>query len=242
MKTICPQSVLFALVLLAANSGCSGIGTSRWAMDDPVYAEKYDEPYSGDDVDKVERMMKQSVDARYVDGRSGFYAGAAASDDPLTLGVEAGGFHYLNHSVESRVALKGLLGTGASDYFAGADVGLRLQSPSRLAPFVGVGTYLGGNSRSEPAENDLQDNDNDGSIDELGEKENVGKFFASVYPEVGVHYWLNGKTRLTTSAQYHLTTAGRDDDFVFMGISIGLLSGNRSTDEWKPLDEDDESP
>jgi hypothetical protein len=81
----------------------------------------------------------------------------------------------------------------------------------------------------------------DQSIDELGEEEDVGKFFASVYPEVGAHFWLNGKTRLTASAQYHLTTAGRDDDFLFLGLSVGFLSGNRSSDEWKPLDEDDES-
>lgn len=101
-----------------------------------------------------------------------------------------------------------------------------------------MGAYAGGNGRSEPAEDDLQDNDNDGSIDELGEEDNVGKFFASVYPEVGTHFWLNGKTRLTASAQYHLTTAGRDDDFLFVGLSIGFLSGNRSSDEWKPLEDE----
>ena len=233
-------ALIMMLTMLVAMTGCSGFGTSRWAMDDPVYAEKYDEPYPSNDLDKAERLMKQSVDARYVEGRSGFYAGAAASDDPVTGGVEVGGFHYLNHSIEGRVGLKGLLGTGASDYFGGVDTGLRIQSPSRLAPFAGVGGYVGGNGRSEPAEDDLRDNDDDGSIDELGEEKNVGKFFASVYPEVGAHFWLNGQTRLTASAQYHLTTAGRDDDFLFIGLSIGFLSGNRSSDEWKPLDSDDE--
>jgi hypothetical protein len=30
-------------------SGCTGLGTSRWAMDDSVYEDKYDKPYAGDD-------------------------------------------------------------------------------------------------------------------------------------------------------------------------------------------------
>lgn len=209
---------------LALLSGCSGIGTSRWAMDNPEYAKKYDVPYTGDDVDKVERMLKQSVDARHVDNQSGVYAGAAFSDEPFTAGAELGAFHYLTHSVESRVGLKGLVGTGDNDFFAGIDAGLRVQAPSRFAPFAGVGMYLGGNGKSELADDDLRDNDNDGSIDELGEEKDVGSFFASVYPEVGAHFWLNGRTRLTTSAQYHLTTSGRDDDFLFLGISLGYLA------------------
>ncbi len=98
-------------------------------MDNPAYAKKYDAPYTGDDVDKVERIMKQSVDARHVEDQSGVYVGAAASDDPFTLGAELGGFHYLTHSVEGRVGLKGLLGTGENDFFAGIDTGLRVQAP-----------------------------------------------------------------------------------------------------------------
>ncbi len=31
--------------MLTFLAGCSGFGTSRWAMDDPIYAEKYDQPY-----------------------------------------------------------------------------------------------------------------------------------------------------------------------------------------------------
>lgn len=221
--TATAQSVCLFAACLAVMSGCSGIGSSRWAMDNPAYARKYDAPYTGDDVDKVERMMKQSVDARHVEDQSGVYVGAAASDDPFTLGAEVGGFHYLTHSVEGRVGLKGLLGTGDNDYFAGIDTGLRVQAPTRFAPFAGVGLHLGGNGKSEPAADDLLDNDNDGSIDELGEEEEVGNLFASVYPEVGAHFWLNGRTRLTASAQYHLTTSGRDDDFLFLGVSLGYL-------------------
>lgn len=195
-------------------------------MDNKAYSKKYDVPYTGDDVDKVERMVKQSVDARHVDGQSGIYTGFAASDDPFTLGAKVGCFEYLNHSVEGRVGLKGLLGTGDKDYFVGIDAGLRLQSPTRFAPFVGVGTYVGGNGKSEAAEHDHLDNDDDGSIDEFGEEKDVAHLFASIYPEVGAHFWINGETRLTASAQYHLTTAGRDDDFAFFGISVARLIGH----------------
>jgi len=218
--------LLFLLAAcLSISAGCSGLGTSRWAMDNPAYAEKYDAPYTGDDVDKAERMLKQSVDARYVENQTGIYVGLAAADDPATAGAELGAFHYLTHSVEGRAGFKGLLGTGDSDVFGGIDTGLRLQAPSRLAPFVGVGAFFGGNGKGEPATDDHLDNDNDGRIDEYGEEDGGGHLFASLYPEAGAHFWLNGNTRLTASAQYHLTTTGRDHDFWFLGFSIGILRG-----------------
>lgn len=217
------SAALTTTLLCVLTSGCSGWGTSRWAMDDPVYSQKYGEPYSDKTTDKLARMLKQSADARYVDDRSGLYLGAAGSDHPLTAGTEIGVFHYLDPSLETRAGLKGLIGTGAKDWFLGGDFGLRLQSPSRLAPFVGVGTFVGGNRRSELAIHDHVDNDRDGAVDERGEYKGVYSYMASVYPELGIHFWLNGQTRLTTGAQYHLTTEGRDDDFWFFGVSLSLL-------------------
>jgi len=213
------------LILLTTASGCAGIGTSRWAMDDPVYAEKYDTPYPDDEVEKVARMMKQASDARYVDERGGWYMGGAAAGDPFGLGAEIGMFSYLNHSTEGRIGLKGILGTGAETGFGGVDFGIRTQSPSRLAPFVGVGTYLGISSEDVPAANDGIDNDNDHSIDEYNEVEEEHDFLASFYPELGAHFWMNSRTRLTTNAQYHITTEGRDSDFWFVGFSIAFLLG-----------------
>lgn len=228
------SSVTVTAIGLLMLSGCAGIGTSRWAMDDEVYSEKYDEPYPGNDGKKVARMIKQASDARYVADRDGWYLGMAGAADPGALGAEIGRFTYSGSAFEGRMGLKGLLGTGAEDWFAGLDLGARVQSPSRLAPFAGIGTYLGANNHKVLAVDDHIDNDDDGSVDERGEKKNDPRFLASVYPELGVHYWLTSSVRMTTSAQYHVTTDGRDSDFWFFGISFSFLDAPK---DYQPLDE-----
>jgi hypothetical protein len=205
-------------------TGCAGFGTSRWASDDKVYAEKYDKPYPGNDGNKVARMIKQASDARYVADRGGMYFGGGGADEPTAGGLEIGAFNYIGHSAEGRIGLKGLVGTGADDWFAGIDLGLRTQSPSRLAPFAGVGTFLGGNNHRVLAVDDHRDNDDDGSVDERGEMKDDPHFLASFYPELGVHFWMNSSTRLTASAQYHITTEGRDSDFWFIGFTLSFLN------------------
>ena len=223
--SITRATILLSCVMpvITASSGCAGIGTSKWAMDDPNYAEKYDKPYSGNDAEKATRMFKQSVDVRYVKNQGGYYFGAATADDPFALGAEVGAFHYFGSMVEGRAGLKGLLGTAEKDWFVGGDFGFRMQTPTRLAPFVGVGTFLGGNQKQVNAENDHLDNDDDTSVDERGETSSEYDFLASVYPEVGMHFWLNSSTRLTAGAQYHMTPQGRADDFWFFGFSVAVL-------------------
>ena len=225
---------LLAALGAAALNGCAGIGTSRWAMDDDVYAQKYSKPYPSNDGEKVTRMLKQASDARYVADRDGWYLGLAGATDPGALGAEIGRFTYTGSAFEGRLGLKALAGTGAEDWFAGLDLGARVQSPSRLAPFAGIGTYLGANNNEVPAVDDRIDNDNDGSVDERGEKKDDAQSMASIYPELGVHYWLTSSTRMTASAQYHITTDGRDSDFWFLGISFSFLDEPK---DYKPLDE-----
>lgn len=229
--------IVVIAVSITTCAGCAGLGSSRWAMDDEVYAEKYDRAYSANAPEKLGRMIKQASDARYVADRGGCYWGAAGADEPFTAGVEVGRFMYTGPSLESRIGFKGLAGTGAHDWFAGGDLGLRFQSPSRLAPFVGAGTYLGANWRDVPAANDGIDNDGNGFIDEFGEKDSVSEFIASAYPELGVHFWMNSSTRLTANAQYHFTTEGRSSDFWFIGLSISFLDAYESFEE---LTEEDE--
>lgn len=219
-----PSRVLGSVLCLPLLLGCAGLGTSRWASDDPVYAEKYAKPYSSNDGEKVARMIKQASDARYVADRGGMYVGGGGADEPTSGGLEFGAFNYIGHSAEGRIGLKGLVGTGADDWFAGIDMGLRTQSPSRLAPFAGVGTFLGGNNHRVLAVDDHLDNDDDGSVDERGEMKDDPGFLASFYPELGVHFWMNSGTRLTASAQYHITTDGRDSDFWFIGFTVSFLS------------------
>ncbi len=60
-------------------------------------------------------------------------------------------------------------------------------------------------------------------MDELGESDLDRSFLAAVYSETGVHYWLNGSTRLTASGRYMVTTAGRDSDFWYYGLTLAIL-------------------
>lgn len=214
----------FGLFLCAVSVGCSDYPmSSKWAMDDPDYEEKYSEPYGEDDLDKPLRMLKQSVDARHVEDKGGFYVGGAVADDPTSAGLEFGAFSYETPEVETHISLAALGGTGRENWFLGANTGIRLQPPTRLAPFVGVGGFAGLNWAESNARGDGVDNDDDGSIDELGETKTNFDGLASIYPEVGVHYWLGAHTRLTASASYWITTSGRDDDFWFIGAGISFL-------------------
>lgn len=211
-------------LLAVSLCGCSGWGTSRWAMDDPTYREKYSHGYSSNDGKKILQMLKRASDARHVDGRKASYRGLAAAIDPATLGVELGAVNYATPAVETRGALRFLIGTGDEDIFTGFDLGLRLQPPSRLAPFVGLGSYLGGTKFPASAEDDDIDHDKDGSVDEDGEMSR-GSFemYGAIYPELGLHFWLKSDVRATVSAQYHFSTAGRKHDYWFIGCSIAEL-------------------
>jgi hypothetical protein len=148
-------------------------------------------------------------------------------------------------SVRGALALVG--SDAADDIFGGVNAGVRLQVPSRVAPFVGVGGFVGYSRERTDASDDLIDNDDDGSIDELGEeKTRSDGGFVSIYPEVGVHVWLNSSTRLTASAAYNITTEGRDHDFWFIGIGLSFLLRSEEPDWGDFLEssnfEDDATP
>lgn len=197
-------------------------------MDDPDYAEKYSRPYG---EDKSARMLKQMVDARHLKDKGGWTLGAGAGGSPATVGATIGGFYYPTSWSELNYSVTGMAGTGAHDWFLGPEVGLRIQTPTRVAPFVGVGGFLGINRYFEKAENDNVDNDNDGFTDEPGEEDDAYKAITAVYPEVGIHAWLSGKTRLTASGRYYVTEEGRDDDFWYLGLSLSWLIGNDEKEE-----------
>ncbi len=213
---------LTAAIMLAAFV-IAGCGTSRWAMNDPDYAAKYGRPY--EQGEKLPRMAKQSIDARHVGGKGGGYVAAGAADDPVSVGGEIGGFYYPVSTIEGRVALAGLLGTGARDAFVGLNSGLRVHPPTRIAPFGGVGLYGGYSEYEFSVMHDGVDNDGDFQVDEWGETETDYGFLGAVYPEIGVHYWVDGRTRLTGSAAYYVTTEGRNHDFWYFGLGVATLPG-----------------
>jgi len=214
--------LLLILLLLFGWGGCA---SSKWAMNDPDYAAKYDDPYPDDRLKKTHRMAKQIVDARHVEGESGLYGGAAFAEEPTSAGVELGGFGYPKSWLSTRLGLSFLAGTGAKDLFTGANLGARVQIPSRFSPFVGTGVYGGFSQKT--IEHDC------------GCRERTAdEGFAAIYPEVGTHFWLTGQWRLTTSAAYFFNTEGRNEDFWFFGISLGrLYNADDTADELEYIPE-----
>ena len=216
----------FFLVMTGIVCLSSGCGTSRWAMDDPDYSAKYERPY--EKGEKLPRMAKQLIDARHVAGKGGVYAAAVGAKRPLSAGGELGlfAYHPATPCVEARGALAGLAGTGATDVFGGIDLGLRLQPPSRLAPFAGIGLFNGLDREELTAEADGQDNDNDMFTDEPGETKDSAEYLGAVYPELGLHHWLNSRWRISGLSRYYVTTDGRNTDFWTVGLSLSLLMGD----------------
>ncbi len=132
----------FLLILLAFScTGCSLL-KSRYAMEDKVYAKKYRK--GAKKVDLLGKL-KQASDARHTQFLTGYTVGGGAqmeSESGVPLGlVEVGGEFYVTNYFASRVAVTGF--TGSENLFVGGDIGARLQTPTRLAPFVGVGAAFG---------------------------------------------------------------------------------------------------
>lgn len=206
------RTLACCLALLLA--GCTG---SRWAKQDPDYAAKY--PRHTDDVG---RTIKQAVDARHLRQKNGAYGSLSARDEPVAMGAEFGLLRYPNPWLEGRVGVAGLIYENDDIPMSGGGVAaVRLQTPTRLAPFIGLGGYAG-MTPEVGATNDNIDNDGDLYIDEFDETDQ-GFVFAMI-PETGIHFWLTPGWRLTASASYTMPSSGRDDDFWMYGISLSCLT------------------
>lgn len=192
-------------------------------MDDPVYQAKYEE---GAERFDVPGKVKQAIDARFQEGKAGYFVSAGAQrigSERTTGGLEVGCEGYVQSYLTTRTSL--LVFAGIEDAYLGGDAGIRLQAPTRVAPFVGLGTFHGFAWESVSAEDDFQDNDDDGAIDEFGEeKERFSGWISSIYPEVGVHAWLSADVRLSVQGRYLITTEGRDADDWWYGGSIAVFS------------------
>ncbi len=147
-------------------------------------------------------------------GFTGTYLEIGGQTDPTAIGIGFGGFKYNYRYLTTRMALYVLGSESVDDVFLGADAGVRMELGTRVSPFVGLGGYYGYHSDQVPAENDQLDNDGDGQVDEGGEKDTqIDRSVATIYPEAGVHLWIDDTNRLTLSGKYHITTEGRDTDF-----------------------------
>lgn len=202
------------LLMLCWAFVASGCFSSKWGMDNGAYQKKYDRPYSDEPLKKWERMGRQMIDARHVANDSGTYIGGAASDfrHNAAGGIEVGVTNYSKPWLSSKVALAGQLNSGAANGFVGVNCAVHVSTPTRVAPFVGAGVF--GGIDVSTVVNSLND-----------EEGTDTQFLGAVYPEVGVHVWLNGRTRLTGSASYWVTSTGRDKDFWYYGLGLTLGFG-----------------
>ena len=102
---------LFASLLLLSSVGCANLFKSRYAMDDPVYAAKYE---VGAEKTDVPGKVKQAIDARFVEGLNGKYLAGGSqwrnATQGLLTGAELGYEYYPTSWYSSRVGLAGYLG------------------------------------------------------------------------------------------------------------------------------------
>lgn len=186
-------------------------------MDDPIYAQKYADGASKQDLPG---KIKQALDARHTKYLQGWLVSGGAQvrpDSGATFGtIDIGRELYDTNYLTTRLSLSGLAGEDLAS--VGLDTGVRLQAPTRLAPFVGVGGTAG--LLLEDAVPLLLDTATD-SMDspislENNSSDSVGGL-AAIYPEVGLHFWFDGHIRLTAFGRYMITTEGRQHDDWLIG-------------------------
>ena len=215
----------FVLVMaILCAGGCNRLTRSRWAMDNELYAEKYRE---GADQWDPWGKVKQAMDARFTAGHSGLYVAGGAQVRPETGavvgGAEIGGENYLTSWSSARASL-GIYGAEDEGY-GGIDLGIRAQTPTRLAPFVGVGTFQGVSRTVKNGEFNWIDDDEDGFIDEPGEQfSSYDGWLSAVYPEVGLHFWFTSEYRISAFGRYYITNLGRDSDTWVLGLQFNGFS------------------
>ncbi len=200
-------------VLIFSISGCAG---SRWARSDAEYELKYPEH-----SDKILQTVKQAVDARFIGGRSGAYGSFGGSSQPSTVTAEVGLIRVVKPWLETRAGVVGIAGSPNKSLYGGGTAGIRINSPSRLAPFVGVGAYAG----IEPWEL-IEDRESD--FPDTGDDDfEASDFIFAAAPEVGMHYWITPEYRLTTSASYY---AGWSAEPWLYSVSLTFVRGEQKAE------------
>lgn len=213
--------VAFALAVVSGCASSNGkIFTSRWAMDDEAYAGRYSAPYSDNKVEKWSRMGQQMVDARFQSGKTGGYvSGGLAEYKRLAAAGEIGVFHLPNAWTTGRIGLTGLIAEGIPTYLWGGIAGVRFHSPTRFAPYVGLAGMVGTGKTTAIADHNYVDG-NGKIIFKGSEIEGPGVGIAAIIPEAGFSWWVNSGMRASLGASYYITTDGRNEDFLLVGLTF----------------------
>jgi len=189
-------------------------------MDDEEYAQRYSAPYSHNTLRKWTRMGEQMADARFEEGKGGFYVSAgAATKHRVALGGEVGVFGLPTSWSTVRIGAIGLAAEGLPSALVGGVVGGRIHAPTRLSPFVGLSGMVGYAQTTTSAQ--AGDTDSDGNPVAPGTTIQGPDFVLSaVIPEVGLSYWINSRFRMNLGASYYVTSQGGNQDFLLLGLSL----------------------
>ncbi len=171
------------------------------------------------DLEKYQPVA--SPESKQEDPHGGLYVQLGGGDEPDTIGGEIG-YIYME---EKHFAFKGgisfLSSESFEDYFVGLNLSVRTKLKYKVYPFVGLGVFAGYSEKEVSADNDGKDNDDDGVVDESGEKDKeINDVMASVFPEFGLHFQLSDSSGITLSARYNYTSEGREHDFWMCSLEI----------------------
>ena len=105
--------------------------------------------------------------------------------------------------------------------YKGATGSVRLQFGDVISPYVGLGLLAGYAEKTVDASADGLDNNNDGVIDEYGEKKTLSQASGFLYPEVGVALYA-GSFGITLSARRFYGSSFSGNVIYSLGLAIDL--------------------
>ncbi len=183
-------------------------------MNDERYAEQHSAPYSDNWLKKLSQKGHEMADARFQQDNGGVYFGGGSSISDWSVGEgEIGVFHL--PTSWSTVRLGGIGMVAGGKPMAGADVGVRLHTPTRLAPYVGLsGVVEFGGFTSHLYTSRYRSS-------RQAKRYYSPTGMLAIVPEVGVSYWLSSSTRLNLGASYYVTD-NRKPDFVLVSLSLDV--------------------
>ncbi|GIW95239.1 MAG: hypothetical protein KatS3mg110_3280 [Pirellulaceae bacterium] len=209
---------ILLITTLLVSEGCNLL-RSRYAMNDPVYAEQYVEGAQWPDLPG---KLKQALDARFADNLNGYVVGMGAQTRltaDILVGAELGAESYISDSFSTRSGIAAYL--NPHDYYFAVDAGVRFQPPVRLAPFAGLGTFHGISRWPTLASRSPSDEETTVSFSDSSSSDSQPlHLIHAVYPEIGAHFWIDGKRRITLFGRYLITSEGRSSDQWFIGGNI----------------------
>ena len=207
-------------------------------MDDARYADRFSGPYSKRPLNKLLRQGEEIIDARFQEGRSGLYTGAGIATRQRAAAVGEVGVSWLPTSWSTvRVGAEGMLAEGLPTYLTGGIIGVRLHSPTRFSPYVGVAGMAGVADTSTTAQSTYIDKQ--GNLVQEGDRvPGVTKGLAAIIPEVGMSYWFTSRVRLNVGASYYMTTdagsSSANKDFMLTTLSLDwLFSRGSEIQNWR---------